>query len=134
MRLVRANPLTWADSAGWTGWEVLIVLDEWQVALVTVPLEGYRVKMAVVCRSADTVEHLELPQRDWVILKCCPDSPPIVKVQLKGGCKSGCVDGKAGCVDGNEDEGLGGCCNFAITVTGSPVEVCVGCTTGMETV
>ena len=39
----------------------------------------------------------------------------------------------AGCVD-DDDEGLGGCCTLAITVTGSPVAVCVGCTTGMETV
>ena len=29
--------------------------------------------------------------------------------------------------------GLDGCCTLAITVTGSPVAVCVGCTTGMET-
>ena len=28
VRLVRANPLIWADSAGWTGWEVLTVHDE----------------------------------------------------------------------------------------------------------
>ena len=59
MRLVQANPLIWADSAGWTGWEVLTVLDEWKMALVTVLLEVERVKMAVVCRSAGTVAHLE---------------------------------------------------------------------------
>ena len=29
MQLVRANLLIWANSAGWTGWEVLTVLDEW---------------------------------------------------------------------------------------------------------
>ena len=51
-----------------------------------------------------------------------------MNLQLKRGCKSGCVDS-------DEDEGLGGCCCYilAITVTGSPVEVCVGCTSGMET-
>ena len=57
MRLVQANPLIWADSAGWTGWDILTVLDEWQMALVMVLVE--RVKMAVVCRSADTVVHWE---------------------------------------------------------------------------
>ena len=55
------------------------------MALVTVLVEVERVKMAVVCLSTDTVEHLEYPQRDWIILKCCADSPPVVKVQLKGG-------------------------------------------------
>ena len=86
VQLVKANSLIWADSdsAGWTGWEVLTVLDEWQMALVTVLVEVERVKMAVVCLSADTVEHLEYPQRDWIILKCYADSPPVVKVQLKG--------------------------------------------------
>ena len=57
VRLVWANPLMWADSAGWTGWEVLTVHDEWKMALVMVEVE--RVKMAVVCRSAGTVVHLE---------------------------------------------------------------------------
>ena len=52
---MRTNPLIWA---GWTGWEVLTV-DEWKTALVTVLVEVERVKMAVVCSSADTVEHLE---------------------------------------------------------------------------
>ena len=50
-----ANPLIWVDSAGWTGWEVLTVLDEWKMALVEVE----RVKMAVVCRAAGTVAHWE---------------------------------------------------------------------------
>ena len=61
MRLMWANPLIWADSdcAGWTGWKVMTVLDEWKMALVTVLFEVDRVKMAVVCQSADTVEHLE---------------------------------------------------------------------------
>ena len=36
MRLVQANPLIWADSAGWTGWEVLTVHDEWKMTLVMV--------------------------------------------------------------------------------------------------
>ena len=30
MLLMWANPLIWADSAGWTGWEVLTVCDEWK--------------------------------------------------------------------------------------------------------
>ena len=67
MRLVWANPLNWADCTGWIGWEVLTVLDEWKMALVTVLVEVERVKMAVVCRSAGTVVHLEWLQRDWII-------------------------------------------------------------------
>ena len=61
MRLVRANPLIWADfdSAGWTGWEVLNVHDEWKMARVTVLVEVERVKMAVVCPSVDTEAHWE---------------------------------------------------------------------------
>ena len=59
VRLVQANPLIWADSAGWTAWEFLTVLDEWKMALGTVLVEVERVKMAVVCRSANTVAHLE---------------------------------------------------------------------------
>ena len=59
MRLVRANLLIWADSAGWTGWEVLTVLDEWKMALTTMLLEVEKVKIAVVCRSAGTVVRLE---------------------------------------------------------------------------
>ena len=54
---MQANP--WADSAGWTGWEVLTILDEWKMALVTVLVEVERVKMVVVCQSAGTVDHLE---------------------------------------------------------------------------
>ena len=49
---MQANPLIWADSAGWTGSEVLTVHDEWKMALVTVLVE--RVKMAVECPFADT--------------------------------------------------------------------------------
>ena len=56
VRLVRANPLIWADSAGW---KVLTVHDEWKMALVTMLVEIDRVKMAVVHRSADTVAYLE---------------------------------------------------------------------------
>ena len=54
-----ANPLIWADSdsASWTGWEVLTIHDEWKMVLVTVEVE--RVKMAVVCRSANTEAHWE---------------------------------------------------------------------------
>ena len=61
MRLVRANPLIWADSdsAGLTGWEVLNVHDEWKMALVTVLVEVERVKMAVVCPSRN-VEIIDL--------------------------------------------------------------------------
>ena len=49
MRLVQANLLIWADSAGWTGWEVLTVHDEWKMALVTVlvEVEVERVKIPV---------------------------------------------------------------------------------------
>ena len=54
MRLVWANLLIWADSAGWTGWEVLTVHDEWKMVLVTVLVEVERVKMAVLCPSVDT--------------------------------------------------------------------------------
>ena len=54
-----ANSLIWAESAGWTGWEVLTVLDEWKMTLLTVLVEVERVKMAVVCQSAATLLHLE---------------------------------------------------------------------------
>ena len=47
--LVQANLVIWADFAGWIGWEVLTVLDEWKMALVTVLVEVQRVKMVVVC-------------------------------------------------------------------------------------
>ena len=47
--------LIWADPAGW---EVLTV-HEWKMALVTVLVEVERVKMAVVCPSADTEAHWE---------------------------------------------------------------------------
>ena len=56
VRLVWANPLIWADSAGW---EVVTVHDEWKMALVMVLVEVERVKMAVVCPSADTEAHWE---------------------------------------------------------------------------
>ena len=59
VRLVRTYPLIWPNSAGWTGWEVLTVLDEWKMALVMVLVEVERVKMAVVCQSAGTVAHWE---------------------------------------------------------------------------
>ena len=49
-----ATPLVWADSAGWTGWEVLTLHDEWKVALLTMLVEAERVKMAVVCPTVDT--------------------------------------------------------------------------------
>ena len=85
MRLVLANPLIWADSAHWTGWEVLTVYDEWKMALVTVLVEVERVKMVVVCPSADTVEHLGWHQRGWIILKCYVDCLPVVLIQWKAG-------------------------------------------------
>ena len=61
MRLVWVNSLIWADSAGWTDWEVLTVHDEWKMALVMVlvEVEVERVKMAVVCPSGDTEAHWE---------------------------------------------------------------------------
>ena len=55
------------------------------MALVTVQVEVERVKMVVVCRSAGTVVHRELLQRDWIIQKCCVDFPPVVKLQLNVG-------------------------------------------------
>ena len=58
VRLVRANLLIWADSTGWTGSEVMTLHDEWKMALMTVLVEVERVKIVMVCRSADTVEHL----------------------------------------------------------------------------
>ena len=50
-----ADPLIWADSdcAGWTGWEVLNVHDEWKMALVMVLVEVEWVNMALVCPSVD---------------------------------------------------------------------------------
>ena len=54
---MQADLLIWADFAGWTGWEVLTVLDEWKMALVTVLFEVESVKMVVVCRSAGTSVH-----------------------------------------------------------------------------
>ena len=56
MQLVHANPLIWVDPSGWTGWDVLTVLDVWKMALVMVLVEVERVKM---CQSAGTVVHLE---------------------------------------------------------------------------
>ena len=58
------------------------------MALVMVLVEVERVKMAVVCRSAGTIAHWEYLQRDWIILKCCVDFPPVVKLQLNVGSKS----------------------------------------------
>ena len=81
---MQANLLIWADFAGWTswtGWEVLTVLDEWKMALVTVLVEVERVKMVVVCRSAGTAVHWESLQRDLIIQKCCVDVPPVVQMQ-----------------------------------------------------
>ena len=52
---------------------------------MTVLVKAERVKMAVVCPSADAEVHWELLQRDWIIQKCCSDFPPAVKLQLKVG-------------------------------------------------
>ena len=46
---MEADLLIWADSAGWTGWEDLTVLDEWKMALAMVLLEVERVKMVEEC-------------------------------------------------------------------------------------
>ena len=68
---MQADLLIWADFAGWTGWEVLTVLDERMMALVTVLVVVERVKMVVVCQSLGTAVHWESLQRDWIIQKCC---------------------------------------------------------------
>ena len=47
--LMQADLLIWTDSAGWTGLEVLTVLDKWKMALAMVLVEVERVKMIVVC-------------------------------------------------------------------------------------
>ena len=46
---MQADLLILTNSAGWTGLEVLTVLDEWKMALVMVLVEVERVKMVVVC-------------------------------------------------------------------------------------
>ena len=55
------------------------------MALVTVLVEVERVKMVMVCPSADTVEHSGWCQRGWIILKCYVDCLPIVLIQQKVG-------------------------------------------------
>ena len=65
--LMQADMFIWADFAGWTGWKVLTVCDEWKMALVTVLVEVERVKMVVVCQSAGTVVCLESLQRGLTI-------------------------------------------------------------------
>ena len=82
---MKADLPLWADSAGWTGWEVLTVLDEWKMVLVTVMVELERVKMVVVCRSAGILVHLESHQRGLTIQKCCVDCPLVVQMQWKVG-------------------------------------------------
>ena len=83
--LTQVDLLIGADSAGWNGWEMLTVLDEWKMALVTVLVEVERVKMVVVCRSAGTVVHLESHQRGLTIQNCCVDFPLVVQMQRKAG-------------------------------------------------
>ena len=56
----------------------MTVHDEWKIVLVPVLVEVERVKMVVVCRSADTVEHLGWRRRGWIILKCYVDCVPAV--------------------------------------------------------
>ena len=82
---MQADLFIWADFAGWTRWEVLAVLDEWKMALVTVLVEVERVKIVVVCQSAGTAPLWESIQRDWIIQKCCVDFPPVVQLQRKVG-------------------------------------------------
>ena len=77
--------LIWSDSVGWTGWEVLTVIDKWKMALAMVLVEVERVKMVVVCPSAGTVVRLECFQRDLTIQKCCVNCPPVVLMQQKVG-------------------------------------------------
>ena len=48
------------------------------MALVMVLVEVERVKMVVVCRSADIVEHLGWCQRGRIILKSYVDCLPVV--------------------------------------------------------
>ena len=83
--LMQADLLIWADSAGWIDWEVLTILDEWTMALVTVLVEVERVKMVVVCQSAGTVVHLESLQRGLTIQNCCVDCLLFVLMQRKVG-------------------------------------------------
>ena len=83
--LMQADLLIWADSAGWTDWEVLTVLYEWKMVLVMVLGEVERVKMVVVCRSAGTAVHLESHQRCLTIQKCCIYFPLVVQMQMKSG-------------------------------------------------
>ena len=63
----------------------MTALDEWKMALVMVMVEVENVKMLVVCRSADNVEHLGWRQRGCIILKCYVDCFPVVLIQRKAG-------------------------------------------------
>ena len=54
--LMQADLLIWADSAGWTGCEVLTGLDEWKISLVTVLVHVERVKMVVACGTVVCLE------------------------------------------------------------------------------
>ena len=71
---MQADLLIWADFAGWTGLEVLTVLDEWKMALVTVLVEAERVKMVVACRSAGTTLGIPLKRLDNSKVLCCLSS------------------------------------------------------------
>ena len=55
------------------------------MALVTVLVEVERVKMVVVCPSAETVKHLGWRQRGWIILNYFIDCLPVVLIQRKEG-------------------------------------------------
>ena len=127
--LMQADLLIWADSAGW---EVLTVLDEWKIALVMVlvDVEGENGCGVSICR---TVVHLESPQRDLTIQKCCVDCPRPdatkggltlfagLKLNIKRlkvpGCWSSTTKKDAGCADAS----CAGCCTLAITVEGCVV-------------
>ena len=68
VRLVQTDLLIWADSAGWTGREILTVHDEWKKALVTVLVEVEGVKMEMWksnTSSAGTDLTLDLHQWWW---------------------------------------------------------------------
>ena len=83
--LMQADLLIFAYSAGWTGCEVLTVLDEWKMTLVTVLVEVERAKMVVVCQCACTIVHLESLQRGLTIQKCGVECLPVVLMQWKAG-------------------------------------------------
>ena len=79
---MQADLLIRSHSAGWTGWEILTVLDEWKMALVTVLVEVERVKMVVVYQSAGTVVHLDKDISCYVTLNRSQDTDTCVLVNI----------------------------------------------------